>query len=205
MMNKHATLAHRRGRKTGDGILNEINPKNAAIDNLKKLAYGRYGNDPVAEMVLEWWAICEEAKALEDRRKVLGRRIKAVEAGHKATGRIRDQAAFDYLRDKGQLDRRHEDKRIELELAARFNLTKRNADWFRKVADVIEKLSTEADCYRLHTALMRLAELDHTVNRQGQRCYSAKAPLSAKPRYTIDRLATTLAGLRAKTQSDEDW
>jgi hypothetical protein len=203
---KHVKQAERRGRKMGDGILKEIIPQSAALGNLLKLAYGRYANDPIAEMVLEWWAICEQAEDLAILEDALGKdRIKAAQSEAEASGRSSDHDAFKYLLDKGMLDRRYEDKRLDFELAARLNLTNRNAEWFRRVADVIEKVSTEADCYPLHAALMRLGELDHTVNKQGLRCYSAGAPLSAKLHYTIDGAARKLARLKPTNQSDKDW
>ncbi len=55
----------RRGRKSGDGVLKEIDPHGSALDVGLKLAYGRSAGDPIAEMVRTWLCLTKRQKELE--------------------------------------------------------------------------------------------------------------------------------------------
>lgn len=187
MKSKLKALRKRRGRKPGDGILKEMKPQGSALDNWLKLIWGRYADDPMAQMVLEWWAISEQNEDLAKRAAKLGKTRIAEENFGQG-----DEEADSYIRAKGVNDRRFEDKRIEFELAARMALTQRDDGWFRKMADIIEKLKDFQTPHPLHAKLMMLGQPDCTVNEQGLQHYSGNAPLSQKARFTIDDLYTIL-------------
>jgi hypothetical protein len=182
----------RRGRKPGDGILKELNPQGSALDNISKLIFGRYGDDPIAKMVRQLWGIYAEN---EDLAKCAADPVKARIAAAKR-GQTNGKEAVSYLQSlKQSHDRLLEKKQTNFELAARWALTRRDAGWFRKVADAIEKQQTSQACYPLHAALMMIGQLDHTVstlNGRRVRCYSANPPLNPKARYTIDEICNFL-------------
>lgn len=207
----------RRGRKTDDGILKEIDPRGSALDSAMKFAYGRRADDHFSEMVRTWRAIHRACEDLARRETMIGEgRIAAaqlVEASKEEIGSgkmDKDVEAIRYHEDKRRVTSWFNVEMSRLTLQVRVNMQLGKAGWFRKVAEAIEAEVTidGQDTYPLHAAVLRLfGQLRYTTNKDGVRCYSTGAPLDAIPRYTIGQACKILEdlGQRPAGQTNEDW
>jgi hypothetical protein len=162
-----------------------------------RLAYGRIADDlEVLHMVSNWRAIRLEAERLQEQRRA-----------ESSGATMSDAPSLDYAQGKQVLDAWLRVEMDTLTEATRAALLRSDADWFRRVAAVIDAADIPTDTYSFHARVaLRLGRLKLEV-RNGVPHYRTDAPLDQTARYTIAEACELLErdGFRPPQMTDEDW
>lgn len=195
---KKIQRVRRRGRKAGDGVLKEIESQTSLLEKASKLRYGRHSCPPVERVVQTWRRIL---RANPDLKKILaeerigdaksGRENKCVEAIQSCE---KQWLKVPWLHDESQWLLR----RVMAAIATD------DADWFRKMAKVIE-VGAGQSAYPLHEAVLDLVIFPTTV--VNGRIVIYHLPENQTPRYNIEQVCSLLEakGMKTANQSSRDW
>jgi hypothetical protein len=175
----------RRGRKVGDGVIQNIDTASSSWTKRLQLTYGRTHGDHIAEVVRwfrNWRSMIDDCER----------------TGDKSRRQFIDSCTKDFI------------ERLQQQMINA--LWDFKPDWFQKMADIIilERAASGGESYPLHAALLLLAGVP-SVNRTDT-VYPERGDVADRwkklpRRYTISQICDLLEkqGMRPSTQGDDAW
>ena len=188
----------RRGRKAGDGVLNEIESETSLLVKASKLRYGRHSCPSIERVMQTWRRILQANQKLK--KALAGKQIGDEKSGREnicveAIRSCENQwLKIPWLRDESEWLLR----RVMAAIATD------DANWFRKMAEVIEVRAGQF-AYPLHDAVLDLVIYPQTFVNGRIVIYHLSE--NQTPRYSIEQVCSLLEakGKRTANQGETDW